>query len=174
VNGGRLAERRRAEARLDRCELCGGRVDDLHRHVVDVERHAMCCACRACAMLFSHDRGQGRFRTVPERVRASPAFTMTPATWAELGVPAPVGYFVRDAADRHWVCYPGSIGLIRADVSAAQWAAIAATTALAGALEPEVDALLVHRRAAAAFECFVLPVAAGYDVIRRLGVAGEP
>src|SRR5205085_5264261 len=63
-----------------RCELCSGPLDVDHPHLADVEKRALACACRACAILFTGaGAANGRWRTVPNRYRMDPAFSLEPA-----------------------------------------------------------------------------------------------
>ena len=43
--------------RTETCELCGQPLEPGHRHVRDLDRQALACVCRGCALLFSDQRG---------------------------------------------------------------------------------------------------------------------
>ena len=75
----------------ERCELCGEELPDQqyfsprHRHLVDTESRSLACACQACALLFI--RPDGRYRTVPDRVRHDPDAPLARADWSGLSIP---------------------------------------------------------------------------------------
>ena len=158
------------EPALEMCELCGAPLAATHRHVVELAAQKLSCACHACALLFAHGDDAARFRTVPERVHADPAFAMTPARWNELGVPVGLAFFFYSSRRaEHVACYPSPAGVTEATLPPDAWDAIAATTSLAGAVEPDVEALLVHgERGAPMFDCYLIPIDAAYELAGRL------
>lgn len=155
---------------LETCELCAAPMGARHRHVVELDGNHLRCACHACALLFATPEGAARYRTVPERVHADPAFAMTPARWSELGVPVGLAFFFYSSyRGEHVACYPGPAGVTEGPLAPAAWDALAATTSLAGALEPDVEALLVHgERGAPVFDCYLIPIDAAYELAGRL------
>jgi len=171
----RFARPPRATARGGRttCEICAAPAGEPHRHVLDLQRRALACACGACATLFvDAGAGGGRFRTVPDRVRYDPAFAPTAEEWAALGVPVRLAFLVREGVSRRWTAFlPGAAGAVEAELSPAAAEALVARTPLAPAAEPDVEALLVHGgRGAARLECLLVPVSACYELaghIRR-------
>ena len=154
----------------ERCELCGAAIGAAHRHVVEAGARAVLCACPACALLFVQPDPGARFRTVPDRVRADPAFALTADRWAGLGVPVGLAFCVRDAArGAVTISYPGPAGVVDAELEPAAWDAIAAASALAAELEPDVEALLLRRAAAgAALTCYLVPITSAYELVARL------
>jgi hypothetical protein len=162
---------RRAESREPRCELCGGTLAAQHRHVLELgaaDARGVRCACGPCAVLFATDAPRPRYRTVPERVRNDPAFAMSAARWAALGAPVALAFFVRDAAGAVVARYPGPAGVTEAALEPDAWAAIRAATPLAGALAPDVEALLVHGDRGAPLACWLVPITAAYELCGRL------
>jgi hypothetical protein len=155
----------------ERCEMCGTVVPETHRHIVDLERRGLACACQACAILFVRsDPHGGRFRTVPDRVVADDRFAMTPAQWSALGVPVGLAFvFESSALARRVICYPGPAGITEAEPPPGLWEALTTATVLAGALEPDVEAVLVHgERGATRLVCFLIPIDAAYALAGRL------
>lgn len=162
-----VAAARAPAAAEEVCELCGVAIAESHRHLVDVARHRLACACRPCALLFA---SHGTYRTVPERVLVDDGFAIAPARWAALGVPVGLAFiFYSSPLGRHVACYPSPAGVTEADVDAGLWAAIAEATPLAAKLEPDVEALLVHgERGADRLACFLVPIDAPYELTGRL------
>ena len=153
-----------------RCELCGSPLREPHRHVVELGARGVQCTCTPCAILFSRPDSTARFRTVPERVVADPAFAMTAERWAGLGIPVALAFFFRDSTrDEVVVCYPGAAGVIEAALEPAAWHEVTQATPLAAELAEDVEALLVHgERGAPTLACYLVPISAAYDLAGRL------
>jgi len=162
-----VAPRDRGRDQSARCELCSAPIGGGHRHVVELERRALRCACAACSVLFRDaGAGAGRFRTVPDRVLVDPTSAPDDAAWAALGVPVRLAFILfSSAADRAVAFYPSPAGPIEAPVAAEAWRALVAASALARSLEPDVEALLVRRERSGAPACFVAPVDACYELV---------
>lgn len=158
-----------------RCEICAAAIPDDHRHVVELGRRGVLCACHGCAILFNRSDAAARYRTVPGRVRRDRAFAMTSDAWAALGVPVGLAFCRRDSRlGQAVVCYPGPAGVVDAELEPAAWDALAAATPLAAELADDVEALLVHgTRGAAAMSCRLIPISAAYELVARLRTAWE-
>ncbi len=155
-----------APAAHPRCELCGAAVGERHPHVVELARRALRCACGACAVLFRDPRaGGGRYRTVPERVRALPA--PDGAAWARLEIPVGLAFLIR-RGDGWTAAFPSPGGPVEAPLSDGAAAALAAAVPRSAEVEPEVEALLLHRPRGGAPECFLVPIDAGYRLVGRV------
>lgn len=162
-----------------RCELCAAPIGEPHAHVVELGKRALACACTACAVLF-RDRGAGggRFRTVPDRVLADAQFAPGDAEWAAMGIPVRLAFVVRGDGGDHvrgdggdhgdgvlsgarvrWTAYfPSPGGAVEAELPAAAADALMRTAPLAARVEPDVEALLLHRPRAGAAECWLVPL----------------
>jgi hypothetical protein len=167
------ARRARRAHDLPRCELCGATLGDPHRHVVELHKSEVRCACGACAVLFTDPgAGGGRFRTVPDRLLRDPGFAPDDPEWAAMGLPVGLAYLtLQSVPDRHVAFYPSPGGAIAAPLEPDAWSRLAARTPLAGLLEPDVEALLVRRRPGpGGVEIFLAPVDACLEltaVVRR-------
>jgi hypothetical protein len=146
-----------------RCEVCAAAIPERHRHVVEIGHRGVACACQACAILF--ERGDTRYRTVPDRVLRDPAMSVTAA---QLGVPVGLACFVREG-ERTAIWYPGPAGITDDELDADGWSALAAATPLARELAPHVEALLVWApRNAPSRGGYLVPVTAAYELAGRL------
>jgi hypothetical protein len=144
-------------------------VGDDHRHLVDTERRVLACSCVACAMLFDRPTaGGGRFRTVPSRYLSDPSWDVAPGGWEALGVPVGIAFFFRNSAlDRMVALYPSPAGATESEVDPGTWHEVFGGSALAHALTPDVEALLVRRDEGRAI-CHLVPVDAAYELVGRL------
>jgi hypothetical protein len=126
----------------ERCEMCGERVPERHRHLVDTERRSIGCACTACALLFT--RPGARYQTIPDRVRQDPDAPLTAAEWAELAIPVGIAFFFVNSALGHVVAsYPSPAGVTECELDLAGWDRLAAAHPLLRAVTPDVEAILV-------------------------------
>ncbi|MBX6366316.1 MAG: hypothetical protein IRZ00_20925 [Gemmatimonadetes bacterium] len=131
----------------ERCELCARPLAAAHRHVLDVEARRILCACRACALLFERPgAGGARYRRIPERVRLLEDFRLDDAAWAALAIPVELAFFFASGvAGRVVAFYPGPAGTTESLLELDAWREIEAANPVLRELEPDVEALLVHR-----------------------------
>lgn len=159
---------------IERCELCGVELTSLHRHLVDTGNRALACACVPCALLLARTgAGGGRFAAVPDRVLSDPGSVPDAASWQRLRIPVSVAFFFHNSAlDRPVVLYPSPAGATESEVDPGTWRAVFGDSPLAGALRPDVEALLVRRDPDGGDdgdgECFLLPVDRAYELVGRL------
>jgi hypothetical protein len=70
----------RARAESERCELCSAELGPVHRHLLEMAKRQVVCACDPCALRF-HDVVDGRFKLIPRDARALLGFRLTDAQW---------------------------------------------------------------------------------------------
>lgn len=155
---------KRGRRAVQGCELCGAVLEPDHPHLADVEKRSLACACRACGLLFT---GAGsRWRKVPDRHLADPAFRLLDEEWDALGIPVSVAFFFKSTAAAGWTAvYPSPAGPVESLLRLEAWSAITARTTLAAAIEPDVEALLVNGGRDRAYECILVPIHACYALV---------
>ncbi len=155
-----------AEPSAERCELCGTPVGDEHGHGVDVEQHRLVCLCDACRIVLgANPESRGRFRALPDRVVADPAFASADGEWDALGIPVSTAFFFHDSVAGGIVAfYPSPAGATESLLGARDWEALAATSAAARDLAPDTEAMLV-RRTAEVHESYLVPVDRCYELV---------
>jgi len=154
----------------ERCELCGVPLAEAgHRHLVDVERRALSCACTPCALLFEQPGAAGgRFRTVPDRYLVDADHGLDDSAWEQLGIPVGVAFFFRNAAlDRLVALYPSPAGATESELDPSTWQQVLGGSSLAAMLEPDVEALLVHR-VDGRYESYLVPIDICYELVGRM------
>jgi hypothetical protein len=140
----------RPRAVQERCELCSAVLTDEHAHLVELATRRLCCACDACAILFDSD-GAARYRRVPRRVERLTDFQLTEVQWNGLGLPINLAFFLHSTPARRVVAlYPSPAGATEALPPPEAWQDIVDANPVLCALEPDVEALLVHRLGQAA------------------------
>jgi len=132
---------------LERCDLCGETLPDLHRHVWDRGERTLHCACRACELLFDHGAtGTESFRLVPQDCKALEDFDLDDLGWHALGIPVDVAYFVRRTGSlRVTAFYPSPAGAVESLLPLDAWEAVEQANSAVAAMEPDVRALLVRK-----------------------------
>jgi Family of unknown function (DUF5947) len=129
------------------CEFCGAALPDEHRHVLDVERRELRCACRPCALLFDGAAAaSGRLRAVGDRRLRLDGFAMTDEQWEQLRLPVDVAFLLHDTpAGRVCAYYPSPAGATESLLTLTAWQELAAANPVLATLSPDVEALLVSR-----------------------------
>jgi hypothetical protein len=150
----------------ERCGLCGQGVEARHRHIVDLHHHSLMCACRPCAILFDNPAaGKGHYRLVPERRLRLEGFELDDARWAGLRIPVEMAFFFHSTPmERVAAFYPGPMGATESQLDLATWQDLEADNPVLAELEPDVEALLVHR-AAATPAYYLLPIDDTYRLV---------
>jgi hypothetical protein len=146
---GRLAATER-EAALERCELCGAAIPEEHRHVLELERRTVLCACRPCSILF--DRGDGHLRLIGDRRLSLADLDLSDLMWEELRLPVEVAFFVNRQA-----FYPSPMGPTESLLPLEAWEALEAANPILRTLQPHVEALLVNR-VRGARQAWIVPI----------------
>ena len=128
---------------VERCDGCGVELADEHAHLAEPGTRVLRCACSACALTLTGPRGV-RLKRVRRRVQRLLDGRISAATWAALGVPVGLAFFVRRSSGIV-ALYPSPAGVLEADVTAAAWNAVTTDHPSLADLEDDVEALLVHR-----------------------------
>jgi hypothetical protein len=153
----------------ERCGLCAHAIDDeRHDHLVDLDKRALLCACPTCATLFAHQQpGRSQsYRVVPTRVLVDPAFQLADPQWTALAIPVRLAFIFYNSRLARWIAlYPSPGGAAEAELPENAFQGLAAATSLVGAIEPDVEALLVYGRRTARLETFLVPIDACYRLV---------
>ncbi|GGO87930.1 DUF5947 family protein [Wenjunlia tyrosinilytica] len=162
--------RRPAGPAEERCDLCGETLPPEHRHLVDTRQRALKCSCVPCHMLFTRPgAGSGRFRAVPDRYLRDPDFTLDDADWNRLQIPVALVFFFRNSdLGRLVAFYPSPAGATESELDPQTWDDVIGGSRLAQTLEPDVEALLVHREKGEHGECFLVPIDTCYELVGRM------
>ncbi|MFJ2596816.1 DUF5947 family protein [Streptomyces erythrochromogenes] len=156
--------------RPETCELCGVAVPpDGHRHLVETEKRTLVCACTACSLLFVRPGARtGRYRAVPDRYLTDPDHRLDAGVWERLQIPVGVAFFFRNAAlDRLVALYPSPAGATESELDPQTWQQVLDGGPLAALLEPDTEALLVHRWEGRS-GCYLVPIDVCYELVGRM------
>jgi hypothetical protein len=168
----------RPRAVEEKCELCAAVLAAEHAHLVELASRRLVCACDACAILFSN-QGAGKYRRVPRRVQLLGDFRLTDVAWEALQLPIDLAFFLHSsAAGRVVAFYPSPAGATEALVPPEAWRMLVEDNPILADFEPDVEALLVNR-VAAARDCFRVGVDECYKLVGLIrthwrGLSGGP
>jgi hypothetical protein len=148
AGAGRAPEPPAAEDALEHCGLCGLPIPPQHRHVLDLAKRELHCACQACSVLFDHSAAGGHhYRLVPRRRVALEGVVVDDLMWRALGIPVEMAFFVREegAERRVRAFYPSPAGVTESSLFLGAWDELESTNPSLAEIEPDVEALLVNR-----------------------------
>jgi len=148
------------------CELCAEPIGADHRHLLDLPRQRLLCACRPCSILFDSDAaGGGHYRLIPDRSRFVVDLDLDDALWESLRLPVDIAFFFYSTpAGRVVAFYPSPMGATESQLELGAWNELEARNPVLGDLQPDVEALLVHRANGAA-EHWLVPVDRAYALV---------
>jgi Family of unknown function (DUF5947) len=148
------------------CELCGVAVPPEHRHVLDLEKRDLLCACRACSVLFDGQAaGGGHYKLVPDRRLALDDFRLDQETWERLSIPVDMAFFFRSTGEQRVMAYyPSPAGPIESLLGLEAWGAVEAANPVLAEMAEDVEALLVNR-AKGARRQWIVPIEDCYALV---------
>jgi hypothetical protein len=130
---------------VEQCDLCSLGLAVEHQHLFEPKARRLLCACDACAILFS-GQAEMRYKRVPRRIRFLTDFNLTDAQWDDLLIPIGMAFFFYSTpAKKTLALYPSPAGSVESLLELEAWEEIVAANPILGALEADVEALLVNR-----------------------------
>ena len=148
----------------ERCELCSAELPSTHRHLLEMAKRRVACACDPCALRF-HDVVGGRFKLIPRDPRILPKFKLSDAEWENLSLPIDLAFFFFSSSlKKVTAMYPGPAGATESLLPLTAWTTLVADNPGLGRLEPDVEALLVNR-VGESREYFIAPIDACYELV---------
>ena len=153
-----------ARAAPERCELCSAELPPTHRHLFEMTKRQVACACDPCALRF-HDVVGGRFKLIPRDPRVLPSFKLSDSQWENLSLPIDLAFFFFSSLlGKMTAMYPGPAGATESLLPLTAWTTLVADNPMLGQLEPDIEALLVNR-VGSSREYFIAPIDACYELV---------
>src|SRR4051794_40298197 len=138
----RLAQPRKAQ---EICELCSLELSSEHRHLLEVAKRQIVCACSACALRFENVVG-GRYKLIPRDARRLTDFQISDEQWESLALPIALAFFFYSTpSGKMTAMYPSPAGATESLLSVESWKDVAAAHPDLHTLQQDVEALLVNR-----------------------------
>jgi hypothetical protein len=162
----RPREPERVPQNVEHCELCSEAIPADHRHLLDLSKRSLLCACQACSLLFTEEGTGGlRYRLVPRRYLALLDFQMTDWQWDELRIPVNMAFlFPSTEAKQVMAFYPSPAGATESLLDLEGWEELVSSNPLLRGLEPDVEALLINR-VKDAREHYIVPIDTCYELV---------
>jgi hypothetical protein len=158
----------------ENCQLCAAPLAVDHRHLIEVVRRQLTCACTACAILFDgRAAAGGNYRLVPRRYRSLDHSLLDGGLWERLELPVDVTFmFFSSTANRPVAFYPGPMGTTESSLPIPAWEEIVARNPVLATIEPDVEAVLV-RRTRGARDYWIVPVDECYRLAGAMRVTWQ-
>ena len=166
----RVTRVRPAPVTGERCDMCAEPIGPAHGHVVDLQSRALMCACRSCYLLFTDERAELHYRSVPDRYLSFPGTGLDRRFFDELQIPVGLVFLFRNSAQGRMVAfYPGPAGATESELPLPTWERITAEVPQFAVLRADVEALLLRRTDRTADPtCHLVPIDACYELVGKL------
>ena len=151
-----------------RCDLCGGRMSEDHRHLLDVHERRILCACEPCVAMRS---GEDHLRPTGTRVLLLEGFELGDELWAKFQIPIGLAFFLRNAGGVV-ALYPSPAGATECELYLDAWNELVAANPVLSDLEPDVEALIVNRLADPPAHAIV-PIDRCYELVGMIKASWE-
>ncbi len=154
--------------------MCGEEIGEQHPHVVDLVGRGLLCACRPCALLFTAEAAEQRYRAVPDRYLAVPGLALSAGQWDELEIPVGLAFFFTNSVEHRTVAfYPGPAGATESELPLGAWDRMVAADPVLARMAPDVEALIVRMpdRNGAGTAAHVVPIDRCYELAGALRLA---
>lgn len=97
---------------------------------------------------------------------ARPSFRLTETDWEELQIPVRTAFFFHNSTLGQTVAlYPSPAGATESLLPLATWERVLAANPALAVVRPDVEALLVDRHPGGGSACYLVPVAACYELV---------
>jgi Family of unknown function (DUF5947) len=165
-----------ARPREERCELCGARVPDDHRHLLHLAERRIVCTCEACWAMRS---GVAEYRPVGTRTLWLEGFEMSDDVWARLAIPIGLAFFMRSTTTEGVVAlYPSPVGATESELALEAWRDLEEANPVLERLDADIEALIVNRMSDPA-QYAIAPIDRAYELVGRIklawdGISGGP
>jgi hypothetical protein len=165
----RVTRSRPTSPAAERCDMCATPLGSAHAHIVDLHSRALMCSCRACYLLFTDEHADLRYRAVPDRYLSFAGPGLDERGWDELQIPVGLVFLFRNSVqDRMVAFYPGPAGATESELPLPAWNRMVARDPRLAVLRPDVEALLLRRRASGTASCHLVPIDACYELVGQL------
>jgi Family of unknown function (DUF5947) len=164
----RVTRSRPAPKAGERCDMCAAGIGPDHQHVVDLRSRTLMCSCRPCYLLFTDERANLHYRSVPDRYLSFAGPVLDERSWDELQIPVGLAFLFRNSVQERMVAfYPGPAGATESELPLEAWHQIVSRNPQLAVLRADVEALLIVRTSAGG-TCHLVPIDACYELVGRL------
>lgn len=127
----------------EHCELCSIGIPENHRHMLHLVDRRIICVCSTC---WAQRSGDADLRPTGSRIIWMEDFNLPEETWAKLGVPIGLAFFMRSTVAGAVVAmYPSPAGATESELDLIAWSELEDLNPLLRGIEPDAEALVVNR-----------------------------
>jgi hypothetical protein len=126
-----------------RCELCGGGLEEQHRHLIALVPRQIICTCEAC---WGMRAGEGDYRPVGNRILWLGELQLPDDLWARFQIPIGLAFFMHSTVTACVVAmYPSPAGATESELHFSAWEEMTERNPVLAGLEPDIEGLIVNR-----------------------------
>ena len=141
----RIARAKTAPQWQEHCELCSLALPSRHRHLLEMPKFQIVCACDACALTFD-GAVNSQFKAIPRTARALNGFQLSDEAWARLALPVHLVFVFQNSHEgRPAAMYPSPAGATQSPIDVETWDALTEEHPVLRQMAPDIEALLINR-----------------------------
>jgi hypothetical protein len=141
---GRLARPAPVEE-AEECEVCGSKISEDHRHLLDLGERRILCSCEPCIAMRS---GVDNYCPVGTRTVWLDDIDFPDELWSAFQLPIGLAFFMRSSGTNSVVAlYPSPAGATESELHLESWQALVARNPILQQLEADGEAFVVNRMA---------------------------
>ena len=127
------------------CEICGSKISENHRHLLDLGERRILCTCEPCVAMRS---GVENYRPVGTRTVWLDDIDFPDELWSAFQLPIGLAFFMRSSGTNSVVAlYPSPAGATESELHLESWQALVARNPILQQLEADGEAFVVNRMA---------------------------
>ena len=127
----------------EQCEVCGSRISEDHRHLLELEERRILCACEPCIAMRS---GVDNYCPVGTRTVWLDDIDFPDALWSAFQLPIGLAFFLRSSGTGTVVAlYPSPAGATESELHLESWNALVERNPVLQQLEADGEAFVVNR-----------------------------
>src|ERR1044072_275960 len=146
----------------EQCEVCGSRISDDHRHLLELEERRILCACEPCIAMRS---GVDNYCPVGTRTVWLDDIDFPDALWSAFQLPIGLAFFLRSSGTGTVVAlYPSPAGATESELHLESWNALVERNPILEELHTDGEAFVVNRMTEPA-ERAIVPIDECYRLV---------
>lgn len=144
------------------CEVCGSKIVEDHRHLLELEERRILCACEPCIAMRS---GVDNYCPVGTRTLWLDDIDFPDELWAAFQLPIGLAFFLKSSGTGTVVAlYPSPAGATESELHLESWEALVARNPVLEQLDTDGEAFVVNRMTESA-EHAIVPIDECYRLV---------
>jgi Family of unknown function (DUF5947) len=152
------------------CDVCGTPIAHDHRHLLQLSKRRILCACEVC---LAEKSAQAEYRPVGHKITWLDDLEMADEMWARLGIPIALAFFTQNGDTGETVAfYPSPAGSTECELDLDAWADLVEANPKLSELEPDAEAFIVNRMSDPP-QYVIVPIDRCYEMVGGVKMAWE-